>query len=1284
MLRMFISKVRLISLILGFFCMGKAFSQEKQAPNIIFILTDDQGWTHTSHRAAPNVSSSKSDFYETPHMDRLANSGIMFTRGYAPNPICSPTRHSIMFGQNAARHIYNRDKDWYKNASSKLTIPKVLKQANGAYQTAHFGKWHIALLPEESGFDYHEGMTSNSAGNVFGEGYLDAKAYAKETVKYLRDKELQRPSGIGLAGKPSAYWSDDNPKDIFGMTGRAINFMEESIYQGKPFYVQLSHYATHLALSSKKETYDYFSKKEKGTRHSNPEFAAMLKDLDTSVGMLLDFIKEQRIEDNTYIFLMGDNGGRNSLNQVAIIDNDRQLVSAKYTTQPNRNIPLKDGKHSFYEGGLRVPFMAIGPGIKSNRVSNLPVTGLDLLPTFAELAGHDHNFSDEIDGGSLVPLLLDEKTDHVSRNSKSLVFHQAAHRKPRSAIIKGNYKLIKYWIKESKYPNTPGIELYNIEEDFAETNNIAAQNPRIVYVLENELLHFLNETKAETNSVEINGPFYRLLDDVKEEEFQPAKLVYPLLDAANSRWFFFSSATRPFGMVNLSPDMGLGGAWSSGYRYDEKKIRFFSHIHAWQLSGIPVMPTTGTFQGHLGSEAYASSYSHDNERVESGYHSIILDDYDVKAELTSTTRVGFHRYTYSPNTEKHILLDLGTQLGPSPTKMGKVSKISEREVAGYALMEKTRRRPKDTYVYFVIQFDKSFHQMRAWQDKKLMGETNEFEGENGGVYVSFGEKAQEVIQMKVAISYVNIDQARLNMNSELPHWKFDQVRQEAFDEWNEWLSRIKVEGGTLRQRSRFYTDLWHALQGRRIISDYNGKYCDMTGEKPRIGQIPLDEKGKPKFNHFNSDSFWGAQWTLNTLWHLVYPEISEQFVHSMLTMYEDGGLIPRGPSGGNYTYVMTGASSTPFIVSAYMKGIRNFDVEKAYQGLSKNALPGGIMGKAGYEHTTELGGGLKYYIRNGYVPFPMPDKNNGYHNEGAGQTLEYAYQDWCLYQMAKALNKADTTGFKKRSLNYQNVWDESVGWMRPRDVNGKFEEPFNPIRSHHGFVESTAAQSTWFVPHDMHGLFNLMGGAEAASTKLNQQFLIGDAHDFICKPFKADRFVQQARRNTYINYSNQPSMQLGHIFNYLGKPWLTQYWTREVIDRIYSDLDPYHGYNGDEDQGLMGSLAVLLKIGLFEMRGGAAIHPIYEIGSPIFDKVIIKLNKDYYSGEEFVIETKNNSSQNRYIQSANFNGEKLNQSWFYHKELIKGGRLFLEMGKEPNQKWGSDPNLLPPSMSSEK
>lgn len=753
------------------------------------------------------------------------------------------------------------------------------------------------------------------------------------------------------------------------------------------------------------------------------------------------------------------------------------------------------------------------------------------------------------------------------------------------------------------------------------------------------------------------------------ENERPVDLVEPLVDSANSRWFFFNSASRPFGMINLSPDMIISGAWNSGYRYNQDTIRCFSHIHAWQLSGIPVLPTTGKFKGHLGPNKYGSSYSHDNETVKVGYHKLYLNDYEIKAELTSTTRVGFHRYTFPQNAESHIHFDFSTFLGPCDTESGYAKKINKREIEGFALMSPTIRRPKATHIYFVAQFDKPFEKFATWKDGVLL-DKEEIEGPDTGVYVSFATKKQEKRLMKVGISYVSIEQARLNLQTELNHWDFDKVVYESQIEWNDWLSKIEIEGGTKKERRRFYTDLWHALLGRRIISDVNGKYSDMTGDQQRIGQIPLDETGQPAFNHYNSDSFWGAQWTLNTLWHLVYPKVTEEFVNSMLLMYDDGGLIPRGPSGGNYTYVMTGASTTPFIVSAYMKGIRGFDEEKAYEGLVKNHSAKGIMSKAGYEHNTNLGGGMSYYLDRGYIPHPLPKGTKGFHRDGSGQTLENAYQDWALGQFAKSLNKMDDyEKYNSRSQNYQNLWNNDLGWMWVRNLDGSWEDDIDLLRYDNGWVEGNAAQFTWWVPHDVEGLIDLIGGKEAFIQKLNASFESAESHDFTSAK-SHDKGEQEKNRKVFLNYGNQPCMQTAYLFNYADAPWLTQYWSRQVIEKVYSDLSPQLGYSGDEDQGLMGALSVLMKIGLFSMQGGTAIEPSYDISSPIFKKVTIHLDEDYYPGGKFEIEASNSGLNNLYIQSATLNSAPINSPLLYHKDMIKGGKLELQMDSIPNKTWG--------------
>ncbi|HMQ60143.1 MAG TPA: GH92 family glycosyl hydrolase [Flavilitoribacter sp.] len=738
----------------------------------------------------------------------------------------------------------------------------------------------------------------------------------------------------------------------------------------------------------------------------------------------------------------------------------------------------------------------------------------------------------------------------------------------------------------------------------------------------------------------------RLETTANEQTERPVDLVYPLLDAANSRWFFFNSATRPFGMVNLSPDTQTDGAWGSGYRYDTDTIRGFSHIHAWQMAGLSVMPVIfeeGREETILAD--HSSPFDHGKEAVEAGYHAVQLERFGIRAELTSTTRAGFHRYAFQNPGSKGLVIDLGGRLGPSDMVNGTAEQDGEKALYGRVDNAPTRRRPKPVTVFFYMQLDQPTDGVMPDSAGKFL--------------VLLRPSGADTLKMKVGLSYTSVENARLNLETELPDWDFDRVVGEAKSEWDGLLSRIRVEGGTNTDRRRFYTDLWHALQGRRIISDVNGAYPDNTGAVFRIGQLPLDAGGNPRFNHYNSDSFWGAQWTLNTLWGLMYPEIYAEFVNSLLVYYRDGGLIPRGPSGGNYTNVMTGASSTPFIVSAWQKGIRGFDVQAAYEGLRKNHLPNGMMGRAGYEHDSALGGGLEDYIEKGYVPYPNPKGNFGFHQDGASLTLEYAYQDWTLAQFAKALGKeADFQYFSDRSENYKNQFDAISGWMRPKDVAGNWKDPFDPYQYENGFNESNAAQSTWFVPHDIHGLAELMGGPEKAVEKLNRQFETAASVNFTSGT-SHDRGEDPNRAKIPVNYGNQPSIQTAFVFNHLGRPDLTQFWSREVIAKAFSGLSPQTGYNGDEDQGLMGALAVLMKIGLFQMNGGTEADPAYELGYPWFDKVTLSLNRTYFEGEKITIEKTGKVGENDFFRSASWNGMQLDGLSIRHGALTRGGRLVI-------------------------
>ena len=751
----------------------------------------------------------------------------------------------------------------------------------------------------------------------------------------------------------------------------------------------------------------------------------------------------------------------------------------------------------------------------------------------------------------------------------------------------------------------------------------------------------------------------------------PADYVNPLVDTHQSRWLYFSSACRPFGMVSLSPDTQVGNDWNCGYIYDATNILCFSHVHCWRLYGVPAMPMTGEMHAQEGLVASSSSFSHADEVVHPGYHKVFLQRYGITAELTSTPRVGFHRYTFPGADPAYIAFDTGATLMGGMTSSS-VRQVNPMEIAGCSVMASDMRRPKPVTVYFVAQFSKPV-KFGVWTDKKLVAAPmQEITGTNVGAYVTFPTRAGEQILMKVAISYTSEENARKNLQVELPGWDFDAVVRASTDEWNNWLGRIDVTGGTETQRVKFYTDLWHALLGRHIVSDVDGSYCDNTGSQPVVRHVRLDAQGKPLFPHYNSDSFWGSHWSLNLLWSFAYPEVMDGFCNTLVDMYRDGGLIPRGPSGGSYTFCMIGDSVTPFIAAAYNKGIRSYDAEQAYAGCRKNALPGGIRDHAGYEPGPNAsGGGMKYYVERGYVPEGI--KGKGMHRDGASMTLEYAYEDWCLAQFAQALGKTnDAAWLTQRSFNYTNLWDASVRFMRPRNLDGSWLKDFAPVsnaldkegRFHTpGFTEANSAVYTHFVPQDVPRLIRLFGGRDQYVAALNRQFELAAPSHFYVPP------GQYA--GAWVNYGNEPSIAMAHMFNLAGAPWLSQKWVRAVKEQAFADITPYGGYNDDEDQGQLGSLGVLMAIGLFDVEGGAEINPVYQITSPIFDRITIRLNPDYFPGKKFIVTTHNNSATNCYIQSAKLNGKPLNQFWFSHAALVNGGLLEIELGPKPNYEWGT-------------
>ncbi len=528
------------------------------------------------------------------------------------------------------------------------------------------------------------------------------------------------------------------------------------------------------------------------------------------------------------------------------------------------------------------------------------------------------------------------------------------------------------------------------------------------------------------------------------------------------------------------------------------------------------------------------------------------------------------------------------------------------------------------------------------------------DAETAGAAANFNVRQGDKIQMKIAISYTSIENAKNNLVKECSDWDFDRVKESSKMEWNEWLGKIQVKGGTDAQRIKFYTDLWHVLLGRHKIDDYNGEYPDYTqGErkgsqtinaKLKVRTIPKNKDGKLKFHMYNSDAFWLTQWNLNILWGLAWPEVLDDFSASLVQYADNGKLLPRGPNAGGYSYIMTGCPATPLIVSAYTKGIlTKVDANHAFDVMKWNHMPGGML-EANQQ-----------YINNGYFV-------GGWGS--AGRTLEACFQDWSLGQMAMGLKKKDDAKyFLERSTGWKKLFNQQQKLIFPKDEKGNWLHS-DPL-SGEGWVEANSWQATWSVSHDISGLSKLMGGNDTLCKKLNFAFEQAEPTDFVF-----------GYGDGYISYANQPGCSNAHVFNYAGKPWLTQYWVRKVNEQAYGGITPDKGYGGhDEDQGQMGGVSALMSMGLFSLRGTASIDPVYDITSPVFDEVVISLDSKYYPGGKFVIKTHNNSKDNMYIQKATLNGKVLNQFWFNHSDFAKGGILELWQGPMPNKEWGTGKNV---------
>ena len=736
----------------------------------------------------------------------------------------------------------------------------------------------------------------------------------------------------------------------------------------------------------------------------------------------------------------------------------------------------------------------------------------------------------------------------------------------------------------------------------------------------------------------------------------PVSWVDPYIETNKGRFFYFITGSRPFGVISAAPMTINRNGDGGGYAHKSTEILGFPQIHSWQLSGIELIPTLSNIDPTMGEATWKSPFKHDDEIVQPGYHRVYLSKYKTWVEQTSTDRVSFYRFTWVKDTVAQILLNLGGHLGNCGMANAEVKKISDTEFEGSvsSVDRPFHSGPVDIKIFFVVQLDKACQSFDGWEEKSRLRNTTSIHGDNAGTALIYPVKSGEQLKMKIAVSYTNIENARKNLQAECPTWDFEKVRKDSREVWNKWLGKIEVEGGSTAQRIKFYTDLWHVLLGRQRLNDVSGDYPDRTEGKQHGTGLLLDAvlkvknpgrnpDGTVKHNMYNSDAFWLTQWNLNVLWGLAWPEVQDDMAASLVAYSDNGGLLPRGPAGGGYTYIMTGCPATSLIVSTYMKGnLTKADPEHAFQRIKENHLPGGMLGSGKFAEKD-----LKFYIENGWWP------NN------AGITIEAAFQDWGAAQMAKKLSKTeDYSYFINRSDSWKNCFESDQKLIFPKNKEGKYTHT-DPL-SGKGFVEANSWQTTWGVSHDIPGLAKLMGGNSQLCKKLNEAFEQSKKSDFVYE-----------YNEGYVSYANQPGCSNAHVFSYVNAPWLTQYWVRRVKEQAYGGITPELGYGGhDEDQGQMGGVSALMAIGLFNIVGTESITPFYEITSPIFDKVTIKLDNKYYKGKMFIIKTYNNSRENCYIQKARLNGKPLDNFWFTHQQFSAGGKLELWLGDKPNKEWG--------------
>ncbi|WP_371824295.1 GH92 family glycosyl hydrolase [Lutibacter sp. A64] len=721
----------------------------------------------------------------------------------------------------------------------------------------------------------------------------------------------------------------------------------------------------------------------------------------------------------------------------------------------------------------------------------------------------------------------------------------------------------------------------------------------------------------------------------KTPQINLTKFVDPFI-GTGGHGHTYPGATVPFGMLQVSPDNGISSwDWCSGYHYSDSITIGFSHLHLsgtgiGDLADIRLMPINKKVD--LAAEVktrddipYKSLYSHNQENASPGYYSVKLKDFDIKVELTSSLRTAYHKYTFAEKDEQSVIIDLGFAINWDKTTASKITIIDENTISGY---RHSTGWAKNQKVFFVAQFSKPIKTYQLVNDGAYKSNVTTVEGEKAFAQLFFNSENTNELLVKVAVSSVSEANALENLSKEIID--FESVKNESSKIWNKNLSNITIETDNEDLKTIFYTALYHTQVAPVTFSDVNNEFRKENDEI-----IKADD-----YTAYSTLSLWDTFRAEQPLLTFLAPDKVSDIINTMLEYYQTNKKLPVWTLYGNETNTMTGYHSIPVIAEAYVKGIKGFDINKAYEAMKTTMM--------------QDDRGLEYYKKYGYIPHDLLD-------ESVTITLEFAYNDWCVAQIAKELGKEeDYTYFLNRSKAYQYLYDSETGFMRGKNAKGDaWKEPFDPKysahRVHAEYTEGNAWQHSWFVLHDVENLIKLHGDEDKFTDKLEQLFT--ESSEITGDNVSADitGLIGQYA------HGNEPSHHIAYMYNYANKPWKTQYWVREILKTQYNTTPD--GLSGNEDCGQMSAWYIFSSMGLYPYSPASGE---YQIGSPLFKSSTIKISEDI----SFTIKAENVSDENIYIQSATLNGKVFNSTSISHKQILQGGTLQFVMGNTPNKNWG--------------